>query len=361
MMTDGAATPPRFLNAESRKNSTYSQPPSVLKPEQAFKPYVEPDNEDEGYIMGAWQPFPRPKAGYTSVGGDPPQSPSAAPKPSTPANSSTGFSRIGGGRAHIDTPYAINAGSTHAFPSIGQQSTRTQQNQNQSAVALVGQPSFYGYGVNDSHDEPLSVSSVEMGKASTGVAVGINGLPAGAMMPAHSRTKSQTAIVEDYVPTAASSLSVTRQLQQQQSQATLNSQAPARQTHVSQDTYLRPPEVAQASKFTLGPDNDDDSEDERDTQRKKKPWYHLRRNRPHSTEGRSSAAASNTDLSPKPVSNVAEELGGVGASAAQAQRSFVVIRKPQGSMGRPNQDAGPSQDGAGPAGYPKASERPPTR
>jgi hypothetical protein len=54
---DGTATPPRLLTADSRKGSSNSQPPSVLKPEHATRPYKE-DSSDEGYIMGAWQPFP---------------------------------------------------------------------------------------------------------------------------------------------------------------------------------------------------------------------------------------------------------------------------------------------------------------
>ncbi|KDR84119.1 hypothetical protein GALMADRAFT_86988 [Galerina marginata CBS 339.88] len=352
---EGTVTPPRFLNSNSRKNSANSQPPSVLKPEQANKPYREEltDAEDEGYIMGAWQPFPR--TGYAAVAdetGSPKHQKQSSSSSGTTTVPSTGFSRVGGGRAHIDTPYAITTGSTHTFPSIGQQS---QIQANHSTSALASPPLFYEESLDHEGEEevPLALSNVEMG---------MNGLPSGAMQPAHIRTKSQTAIVEDYLPNKPpSSTSMAQQFQQQ-----TPSSGTLRQTHVSEDTYLRPPEaMAATSKFTLGGGADDeDSTDERDQQKKKKPWYYLRRNRAHSSEGRTSTAASATDLG---RIGVDEELGGIGTANTtqpQPQRSFVVIRKPPGSMGRLNQAASGSSDPnptQGNATYPKASSRPPTR
>ncbi|KAF8961094.1 hypothetical protein BDZ97DRAFT_1940150 [Flammula alnicola] len=332
--------------------STHSQPPSVLRPEHANQPYKEElDTEDEGYIMGAWQPFPRPSAGYSPVSDGPQTSglgkfvqQKQSQKPSTGSSASTatpsGFSRVGGGRAHIDTPYAIASGSTHTFPSLGQQSQAT-ANHSSSALAS-SQPLSYEQGVEpDSHDASLSFSNVEVGLASSAaaaVAVGSNGLPPGAM-PAHIRTKSQTAIVEDYLPAGPSSSSTAKQFQQQQQQQQGQGQpSSARQTH------------------------DEDSGDEPDTQKKKKPWYHLRRNRPHSIEGRTASTAelgAGAGAAPK----VEEELGGLG-NTAQPQRSFVVIRKPPGSMGRLNQPTASGSGGDAVAGggtYPKASSRPPTR
>ncbi|KAF8165713.1 hypothetical protein B0H34DRAFT_690241 [Crassisporium funariophilum] len=375
---DGTATPPRFLNSDSRKGSNGSQPPSVLKPEQANRPYKEEllDNDDEGYIMGAWQPFPRP--GYTPVSDgvqtsapgtfvlQPPHKQNPSSSSSAGSTVTPGFSRVGGGRAHIDTPYAIKTGSTQTFPSIGPQSQVTPSG-NHSNSALAGQPMYHEQAMEDDGDDaPLNFSNVE---AET--SVGSNALPPGAMKPAHIRTKSQTAIVEDYMPVvSASGGSLGRQYQQQQQPPSL------RQKHRSQDAFMRPLEgvMPPSSKFSLGggaePD-DDESGDEQDQQKKKKPWYHLRRNRPHSSEGRTSTAASSADLRGGAVD---EEMGGLPVSGAMAspQRSFVVIRKPPGSMGRLNQallgeggstsaNGSMSASAAGGGTYPKASSRPPTR
>ncbi|KAF9478679.1 hypothetical protein BDN70DRAFT_895553 [Pholiota conissans] len=397
--TQGRATPPHFLGSDSRKGSTHSQPPSVLKPEHANRPYKEEgDVEDEGFIMGAWQPFPRASLGTTNSG--PGYSPIGAgdsaaglgiaggqtPRPS-PAPSS-GFTRVGGGRAHIDSPYAISSNatsSTHAFPSLGQQSVHSQARQSQSQVTeyssaastvTPANATSYANARSNLYDEPEPVSfvSVDMG-------VGSNGLPAGAMQPAHIRTKSQTAIVEDYLPVPASA-SGAHQRQQQQAQPPLqqshsqptpqtqnqfdlqNQPAGVRQTHVSEDTYLRPP-----ARFTVGDGGDEDeSGDEHDVQKKKKgkPWYHIRRNRPHSSEGRTSTAGASSgdaENSSGATGAVDPELGGVGGSP-QPQRSFVVIRKPPSSMGRLNQAVAAAGDASGSresATYPKASSRPPTR
>ncbi|KAH9482301.1 hypothetical protein JR316_0004399 [Psilocybe cubensis] len=352
---DGTSTPPRFLNTESRKGSANSQPPSVLRPEHANRPYKEElvDSEDEGYIMGAWQPFPRPASGYTPVSNVPQIGHTPQPKASPSSNMSnsvptSGFSRVGGGRAHIDTPYAINTGSTHTFPSIGQHS-QVQPVGNQSTSALGGSPLFYERGMDSDENIPLSVANVE-------VAVGVNGLPSGAMMPVHTRTKSQTAII-DYLPSGpASSQSMSRVFQQQQDLG--QSSLGPRQTHVSEDTFLRPPEAMAAHKFVVGDNDVDDDDDSGDEQnhKKRKPWYRLRRNRPHSMAG---GQASTPNLGKAAVD---EELGGLNTeNTPQPQKSFVVIRKPpSASMGRLNA-AAPSSGANTSATYPKASSRPPTR
>lgn len=281
----GTSTPPRFQGSESRKGSTNSgPPPSVLKPEHAMRPYRE-DDEDEGFIMGAWQPFPRP--GYAPVlsespsGSTPPPSAQQQSKPSqsTSTVAQSGFSRVGGGRAHIDTPYAISGGSTHTFPSIGQQTTP--------------HPPFLD---EDDDSPPPSLSNVSNYRQDIGI------LPPGAMQPPHIRTKSQTAIVED-----AGILASIQGLGPQQ--------------EASSGGLLRPPVMP-----NLPADyHDDDSES---LAPKKKPWYHLRRNRIHSSEGSPAPPTA-------PDPPVDQELGGSGASP-QPARSFVVIRKPQ-SGGRLNQ------------------------
>jgi hypothetical protein len=335
-----------------------SQPPSVLKPEHANRPYREEHNDDDGYIMGAWRPSPRASTGYIPVG-DGPQTavqgnfvlqPPQRPKVSSSSAGSTttpGFSRIGGGRAHIDSPYAIATGSTHTFPSIGHQSQK-QPSLNQSSSALAGQLLHYERSMEDNeNDPPLSLSNVE-----SGMALGNDGLPLGATQESHIRTKSQSAIIENYLPIASGSgsgPSLAKQYQQ-------SFKAPVR--HLSQDNFLRPPEENfPKNKFTFGggPDqDDDDSGDEQDQQKKKKPWYHLRRPRLHSTEGRTSTSASATDLGGREVAD--GEMGGLDPSEPKQQRSFVVIRKPASSMGRLNQ---PSSSAS--ATFPMDASRPPTR
>ncbi|KAI0248726.1 hypothetical protein BJV78DRAFT_1378873 [Lactifluus subvellereus] len=150
------------LPLTSRKGSTPAQsgPPSIFRPEHALRPYREENDDDTGYIMGAWRPFPGP--GYAPVGdnGTPPGSPASKP----------GFSRVGGGRSHFDAPYSIATGSVHTFPSVEQHSTpqRGSQESNPSVT-----PSFA-----NAERRPYS-----------------GGLPPGAVPPT-ARRKSQTAIIE---------------------------------------------------------------------------------------------------------------------------------------------------------------------
>jgi hypothetical protein len=190
----------------------------------------------------------------------------------------------------------------------------------------------------------LSLSNVE-----SGMALGNDGLPFG-MPSAHIRTKSQSAIVENYLPLgygSGSGPSLTKQYQSLHSP-------------VRQDTFLRPPEESlPKTKFTFGgsdPD-DDDSGDEQDQQKKKKPWYHLRRPRLHSTEERTSTSASTTDVGGGEVADgEMGELGELGPSDPKQKRSFVVIRKPAGSMGRLTQPSSSTS-----ATFPMDASRPPTR
>ena len=87
---------------------TPSGPPSVLRPEHALQPYKEESDDETGFIMGAWQPFPRP--GYNAVDDQASSDAASAPK--------SGFARVGGGRAHYDSPYAIQTSSLDAFVSL---------------------------------------------------------------------------------------------------------------------------------------------------------------------------------------------------------------------------------------------------
>ncbi|KAF7352233.1 Membrane protein [Mycena venus] len=258
-------------NASSRKGSFHSQqPPSVLRPEHALRPYREDSDDESGYIMGAWQPFPRP--GYVPVKDTPPP---AAPAPSS------GFSRVGGGRAHIDTPYAAitpQGGSTPTLEWPAMDAARAEDEAPPMSTVVRRQS-----------PETVSPPSGSPGPG---------GVPRGAMLP-HMRTKSQTAIIEDAPILLGSSRPPSRAkvLQQQQQQ--------------QQD------------------DDDDDGESaEAGQQRRKKPWYHIRRHRPHS-EG----------TPPPPPSSYSGQAEQAAAATANVPtgRSFVVIRKPQASPARSQQ------------------------
>lgn len=276
-------SPPNVLGDSSRKGSTHSgPPPSVLKPEHALRPYREDSDDENGFIMGAWQPFPRP--GYSAVNNMPTSPLQQPPRPANanatpPGASTSGFSRVGGGRAHFETPYAITSGSTQTFPSIG----------HQSAVQAM---------FDDDDSPPPSLSSVARHQD--------GGLPPGAMQPSHVRTKSQTAIIEDasaFVMNdigASSRNAAAADSRNRQSQGLSNSQDAA--------GLLQPPTI-------LG-GNDDDLSDQ--SQPKKKPWYYLRKHRPQSSDG-PPAPPPDEEAPPAP---------------AQPGRSFVVVRKPQGSPAR---------------------------
>lgn len=56
---------PRPIPFKDVTPSPSSGPPSVLRPEHAFQPYKEDSDDETGYIMGAWQPFPGP--GYSTI------------------------------------------------------------------------------------------------------------------------------------------------------------------------------------------------------------------------------------------------------------------------------------------------------
>ncbi|KAH9948801.1 hypothetical protein B0H21DRAFT_214972 [Amylocystis lapponica] len=151
--------PPPFRDV----TPTGSGPPSVLRPEHALQPYKEDSDDETGYIMGAWQPFPGP--GYTAV-----------EEPRAPEPQKSGFSRVGGGRAHFESPYAIASGSTHTFPSV-------ERNLPSSSLATSSMPADYS---------PPPTPSI----ASAARLADVN-LPPSAMSPAHIRNKSQTAVIEN--------------------------------------------------------------------------------------------------------------------------------------------------------------------
>ncbi|EIN11076.1 hypothetical protein PUNSTDRAFT_64002 [Punctularia strigosozonata HHB-11173 SS5] len=168
------------LNSQSQtlKAESYG-PPSVLRPEHAMRPYKETDDEEQeaGYIMGAWQPFPRP--GYNALAEQ--HKDSFSSNPSTlvqstpaPAASSSGFARVGGGRAHYEDPYHIATRSSLTFPSADHSIDRAER------------PTLARHLTNErEEDEVLPTASV--------VSFARQPTP----LTPHQRTRSQTAIVED--------------------------------------------------------------------------------------------------------------------------------------------------------------------
>lgn len=170
---------------DSSPRSSSHGPPSVLRPEQAFRPYREDSDDESGFIMGSWHPFPQ--SGYGPL-----DDRATSPPAETPAKS-TGFTRVGGGRARYDAPYAIQGSSSsaapapkHEFPSV-ERLDRT----NPSPMPWTS-------------DSPSIRSTVTVNRQ----------LPPGAMTPSrptvHVRKKSQTAIIEDasslYNPQAGTSV-----------------------------------------------------------------------------------------------------------------------------------------------------------
>lgn len=248
--------------------------------------------------MGAWQPFPTKAArGYVPVDASP-----SSPKPPT-----SGFSRVGGGRAHIDSPYAITAGSTQTFPSIGHQASY----HNASAPSLPR--------LDDDDDDAPSLSAINAVRHQQSPQRD-DSLPPGAMQPLHIRTKSQTAIIEHAAGSAGPSAFVPT----------------GAATRPTKQSATPPPSAYTSGSTPLDEDNGSDSETP-----KKKPWYHLRRHRPHSSEGTSSAPNKPAE-EPVPAAEP--------ATAPTPGRSFVVVRKPQVSPGRTPKLSTASAPGLGGSG-----------
>ncbi|KAJ1309049.1 hypothetical protein OPQ81_004729 [Rhizoctonia solani] len=92
-------------------------PQSYLRPEQMWQPYQEDNEDDAGNIMQSWNKFQMsPAQGNLQVPAASQPGPAYQPVPTNPPASgfvnnapSSGFSRIKGGRAHYDAPFAIRA------------------------------------------------------------------------------------------------------------------------------------------------------------------------------------------------------------------------------------------------------------
>ncbi|KAG8902349.1 hypothetical protein FRB99_004563 [Tulasnella sp. 403] len=148
-------THPPSLNASTGGGST-TPVQSYLRPEQAATPYREDgDDPESGYILGAFH--------------DDYMQPETQRQP-PPQATNTGFTRIKGGKAHFDNPFAI-----HDAPNPDDRKPQYRR--------PVNAPSTSGYEPPPSSYTPVNV--VQNAEASTS---GIS---------AHNRKRSETAIVED--------------------------------------------------------------------------------------------------------------------------------------------------------------------
>lgn len=265
------------LATRNGSTPTQSGPPSIFRPEHALRPYREENDRDTGFIMGAWRPFPRP--GYNPVGDN-------ATPPESPAK--TGFSRVGGGRSHFDTPYSIATGSVHTFPSTAEQPPTPQRHSHESIPSVT--PSFTG---------------------------AERQLPPGAMAP-HVRKKSQTAIIE-HAPAPPRVLVAPSQLG-------------AASTVPS--SFRRHSQLSEVA----SPISDDDDASEVN-QPRKRHWYQLRKPRRHSdgdeagpgdvapADKSGDAGRSFVVVRGRKSSQPMASGSGTGAtSSAPPAKSFVVLR-----------------------------------
>ncbi|TFY69192.1 hypothetical protein EVG20_g3243 [Dentipellis fragilis] len=269
-LSDLPLTPPNMSHPTLNKGSTPTPsvgPPSVLRPEHALRPYKEESDDEAGYIMGAWQPFPRP--GYNAVDEYPP---TGAGSGDGASGSKSGFSRVGGGRAHFESPYAIASGSTLTFPSVERNIT-PQRISDESTISRRGP------------------------------------------WPRMSRTKSQTAIIED---TAA--------LARLTSRNQISGSSVARRQSIVPDI--------------VSPSTDDDVSELQEP--KKKYWFQLRKPRRHSEgddarpeeppraegePGRSFVVVRNRRASQPLARTTPPEGEGSAPADGEAPKSFVVVRK----------------------------------
>ncbi|EJD53678.1 hypothetical protein AURDEDRAFT_148582 [Auricularia subglabra TFB-10046 SS5] len=174
--------------------------------------YDDTADDDDGSIMGAWKHFPQfADPGAADYDAQPPV-PAPAPAPAPPAPK-TGFARVGGGRAHFDSPYAVvgaNKTPPSAFP---MRATAAPASATPAAapIAAATAPIAAATALTKSTSRPSTSGSGNTVRAPAG---GAAPLPSGAMPPpTHVRTRSQTAVIED------ASTFFARRSQEQQPQA----------------------------------------------------------------------------------------------------------------------------------------------
>jgi len=294
---------------QSLPTPSSSAPPSVLRPEHALQPYREESDDEDGYIMRAWHSYTRP--GYSAVDNqmlaDPPPPP--PPKPS-------GFMRVGGGRSHIDTPFAIHTDSRTSLDRQNAPSnpaiTSPEPDYNHppssyklgTALSSTNTPSVGILQNNGNNNNPSGSSGNGSGGGgllppTIGRAAGRQNLPYGAMLPAHLRIHSQSAVVvqpglADNSPGPSGSN---------------GSGSGTGATHIS--GKISSPMRAHPVRYA----SDDDGTFDSDAP-KKMPWYLALRNKGHSE----SSALADEEAGP---------LAGTSGGNTPG-RSFVVARKNQG-------------------------------
>ena len=123
--------PAGHVHANSAASQSHTTVPSVLRPEQLNQPYREDSDDEGGYILGAWHYDDDPsldvdagEAGPgTSIGSTvgaaaaDADGRTASPAKPTPTVTSSGFSRVAGGRSNLDSPFTMAAGTSTASQS----------------------------------------------------------------------------------------------------------------------------------------------------------------------------------------------------------------------------------------------------
>jgi len=265
----GSFIPPVASFAQPVKGSAASHhsgpPASVLRPEHALRPYREDSDEDDdsAHIMGAWQPFPGHgnRASYDRA--------ESSPRTQT---SNSGFSRVGGGRAHFDSPYAIaggKEGSTLTFPSV----ERRGSGPGESPRAVP----------HEEGEAPTPTPTTSVANVARMPVLTSAGLPAG-------RTMSQTAIIVG------------------ESAAIASASGTAPESH---------PLVETGEKGSRG----DNVVNVDGGQSRKKHWFNIRRHR-RLSDG-------------LVLDDVEEDDNAVASSSKEPGRSFVVIRARRPMSSRP--------------------------
>lgn len=291
---------------QSLPTPSSSAPPSVLRPEHALQPYREESDEEDGYIMGAWHSYTKP--GYSPLEG---QRLADTPSPQKPS----GFMRVGGGRAHFDTPYAISSDSR---TSIDRQPMSLHQAFASPEPDFNLPPSSFKFGTASSTTSTPNVDLLPNNATPNnlspviGRAGGRPNLPHGAMPPAHLRVQSQSAIVVTPGLMGASS-----------SPGPSGSNGPGNGVGVSNVSGNTPSPVRiPPSRYT----SDDETFDSPPSTPKKKPWFRGLRNKAQSDGG----VQADEETGPSTVTGGGDAPG----------RSFMVVRKNQGqgqgsSRGKP--------------------------
>lgn len=280
-----------------------SAPPSVLRPEHALQPYREESDDEDGYIMGAWHSYPKP--GYSAVE----DQPFAVPTP--PSQKPSGFTRVGGGRSHFDTPYAIQSNSRTSLerqslmPHHGVTSPELDSNHPPAPFKFgtpplnTNTPSVGVLQNNGSNNKPPGSSGSGGGgggppRPTIALAAGRQNLPHGAMPPAHFRVQSQSAVVVH--PGLTDSLT---------GSSGSGNGTGASNTSAKTSSPMRAPPIRYVSE-----DGVLDSPTP-----KKTPWFRMLRNKGHSDSG----TAADEEADPPTGTSGGNTPG----------RSFLVVRKDQ--------------------------------